>query len=348
MEIINLKTLAKTLGLSVSTVSKALQDSYEISPETKQRVWELARRVDYVPNSHASSLRRKRSKIIAVVIPEVADSFFSLAIKGIEAVAQAKGYHTLIYLTYESALKEQMILHDFQSGRVDGVIMSLSGETADISHLTSLQAKGIPVVLFDRVSEALNLPKIITNDAESGYNATRHLLQQQCRRVAFLSVSNSLSISNQRLAGYQKALTDANLPFLPDLVMIGSNDVAHNQALVTALLQRPDRPDGIVASVEKMAIVTYQVCETLSISIPGQLKVIGFSNLETAPLLNPPLSTITQPAFAMGHAAAMVLFTLLDRNSVGVGPASQTLASVLIARTSTIGSDTGKTSCSSA
>ena len=348
MEVINLKKLAQTLGLSVSTVSKALQDSYEISPETKQRVWALARQLDYVPNSHASSLRRKQSKIIAVVIPEVADSFFSLAIKGIEAVAQAKGYHTLIYLTYESLAKEQTILHDFQSGRVDGVIISLSGETTSTDHITSLQTKGIPVVLFDRVFEHASLPQITTNDFESGYEATNHLIQQQCRSIAFLSISNSLSISSQRFEGYQKALADAGIQFRSDLLINGGNNPTLNQTLVTRLLQLPNRPDGIVASVEKMAIITYQVCETLKISIPHQLKVISFSNLETAALLNPPLTTITQPAFAMGYAAATRLFKALEKQSQWLTEANQVLPSTLIARASTIGSDTGMKSSSSA
>lgn len=348
METINLKKLAQTLSLSVSTVSKALQDSYEISPETKKRVWELARQLDYVPNSHASSLRRKRSKIIAVVIPEVADSFFSLAIKGIEAMAQVQGYHTLIYLTYESVAKEQTILHDVQSGRVDGVIISLSGETTGIEHITSLQAKGIPVVLFDRVFDGASLPQITTNDFDSGYEATRHLIEQQCRQISFLSVSNSLSISTQRLKGYQKALAESAIPFYPDLIVTGGNDPVSNQALVTALLQRPDRPDGVVASVEKMAIITYQVCEALSIDIPQQLKVISFSNLETAPLLNPPLSTITQPAFEMGYAAANALFKALEKATVNPAESNIMLPSVLVPRASTTGSDRGRKSYSCA
>ncbi len=335
MQTINLKTLASALSLSVSTVSKALQDSHEISPETKQRVWQLARELDYVPNPHASSLRRKRSKIMAVVIPEVADSFFSLAIKGIEVVAQQKGYHTLIYLTYESLAKEQTILHDFQSGRVDGVIISLSGQTTHIDHVSALGRNGIPVVLFDRIFEGTTLPQITTNDLESGLLATQHLLQQQCRRIAFLSVSDSLSITRQRQEGYLQALQEAHIPVLPELMLTLPGQPDEQETIMTRLLSGQHAPDGIVASVEKTAILTYQLCEKLHIRIPAQLKIISFSNLETAPLLNPSLTTITQPAFDMGQAAAQTLFSLIERKNLRSLATVQCLPSELMARRST-------------
>ena len=160
----NIRLLAKELGLSISTVSKALKDSYEISAETKKRVAEVARQMHYSPNPYASSLRRKKSNTIAVVIPEVADSFFSQAIKGIEEVAQLKGYHVLIYLTYESVEKEKHIMEDFKSGRVDGVLISISNQTADVSHIKCLHQNNIPVVYFDRAclaDDARKLPPTI-------------------------------------------------------------------------------------------------------------------------------------------------------------------------------------------
>src|ERR1700712_4214722 len=164
MENINLKMLAGQLHLSTATVSKALRDSHEISHETKQRVLELAATLNYVPNPYASSLRRRLSKTIAVVIPEVADSFFAQAINGIESVAQEKGYHVLIYLTHESFEKEKLILKDFESGRVDGVLMSVSRETTSCGHIGELMDKGVPLVFFDRVFEEIETTKITTDD----------------------------------------------------------------------------------------------------------------------------------------------------------------------------------------
>ena len=143
--------LANELHLSIATISKALRDSYEISIETKQRVFELAAKLNYIPNPHASSLRQRKSKTIAVVLPEVADSFFSLAINGIETIAQEKGYHVLIYLTHEKFSRESYILKDFQSGRVDGILMSVASETNESLHIKELYSRNIPIVFFDRV-----------------------------------------------------------------------------------------------------------------------------------------------------------------------------------------------------
>ena len=168
MSTVTIKILAKELGLSVATISKALRDRHDISSETKKRVKDCAMALNYIPNPYASSLRRRKSKTIAVVLPEVTDSFFSLAINGIESIAQLKGYHVLIYLTHESFVKEQSILKDFQSGRVDGVLMSITSETEHNEHIEELHTRGIPIIFFDRVCNDIETAKITTNDFESG------------------------------------------------------------------------------------------------------------------------------------------------------------------------------------
>jgi LacI family transcriptional regulator len=156
MQSVDLKKLAQLLNLSVSTVSKALRDSYDISKETKERVIALANKLNYQPNPHASSLRRHKSKTIAVILPEIANNFFSLAINGIESIAQEKGYHVLIYISHEDVEKEIAFSKLLHNGRVDGVIISLSGTTKNPDHLKELQERGVPIVFFDRVYENLN------------------------------------------------------------------------------------------------------------------------------------------------------------------------------------------------
>lgn len=203
---ISMKMLARELRLSVSTVSKVFTDSHEISEQTKQKVLALAKKLNYVPNPYASSLRKRKSKTIAVVLPEVADSFFAMAINGIESIAREKGYHVLIYLTHEQVQREQAILADFQSGRVDGVLISVSNQTADDAHIQDTMQRGIPVVFFDRVCEETATTRITTNDRQSGYQAARHLLDNGCQRIAYLSISESLSISRNRLAGCREAI----------------------------------------------------------------------------------------------------------------------------------------------
>ena len=335
MEPVNLKRLAKELNLSVSTVSRALQDSYEISAATKNKVFDLAKKLNYQPNPYASSLRKQKSKTIAVVIPEVANNFFSLAINGIEAIAQEKGYHVLIYLTHESYQRELSIARHLQSGRVDGILMSLASETSDISHLVDLHGKGIPFVFFDRVCNAIETPRITTDDYESGYKATEHLILNGCKRIAYLSLSKNLSISNRRMQGYLDALKKLQLPTDERLIVPCGNDVEANYKLIKDVLTLEDRPDGIFAAVEKLAIVTYHLCEELNIKIPDDLKVISFSNLETASLLCPSLTTITQPAYDIGNKAAEVLFRILEKKRVKVPNENTILKSVLIMRRST-------------
>jgi LacI family transcriptional regulator len=335
MKNINIRELANTLNLSVSTISKALNNSYEISDETKQRVLETATRLNYIPNPYASSLRGRKSKNIALVIPEVADSFFSLAINGIESVAKERGYHVLICLTHESFENEKTILKEFQGGRVDGVLMSVSRETIQTDHISDLIKNGLPLVFFDRVCENVSTAHITTNDFESGYCATKHLIEQGCRDIAFMAISNTLSISNKRLQGYTKALADNKMPFNKERILDCTNDAKENHALAKKTLKQIKRPDGIVASVEKLTAPIYQVCGELSLSIPRDLKVICFSNLETASILNPSLTTITQPAFEMGRAAATLLFTSLGKTNFRLPNENIVIPSILVPRDST-------------
>jgi len=338
MEPVNLKRLAKELNLAISTVSRALRDSYDISPDTKKRVFELAQKLNYEPNPYASSLRKQKSKTVAVVIPEVANNFFSLAINGIESIAQEKGYHVLIYLTHEDYQKEVSITRHLQSGRVDGILMSVSANTEDTSHITELHHKGIPIIFFDRVCDAVETSRITTDDYDSGFKATEHLIQNGCKQIAYLSFSNHLSITNKRMRGYLEALDHYNIKPDKRLIIQCSSDNAVSYPLLRKLLSGKKRPDGIFASVEKLAIASYHVCEELHIKIPEEMKIISFSNLETASLLNPSMTTITQPAFDIGKKAAAVLFRMLEKNRVNHMSETVVLKSTLIPRASTKGS----------
>lgn len=336
MATVDLKRLAKELNLAVSTVSRALRDSYEISAETKQRVFELARKLNYVPNPYASSLRKHKSKTIAVVIPEIANNFFALAINGIESIAQEKGYHVLIYLTHEQYSREVSISRHLQSGRVDGLLVSLAGETNNYDHLDELKQTGVPIVFFDRIVESLNSARVITNDFESGMKAADHLIERGCRRIAYLSISHNLSIANKRMEGYMKSLEKHGIAFDPKLVLqCSANDHEGNYKAILNLLKKKNRPDGIFASVEKLAILSYQACAELKLRIPEDVKILGFSNLETAAWLNPSLTTITQPAFDIGKEAAALLFKTIEKKSMNFSGEKIVLNSTLIVRNST-------------
>ena len=331
---VKIKDLAKQLNLSVATISKALKDSYEISPETKQRVFELAKRLNYTPNPYASSLRKRSSKTIAVVLPEVADSFFSLAINGIESVAHDKGYHVLIYLTHESFEREEAILKEFQSGRVDGILMSVSGETCTSDHVKKVIAAGMPLVFFDRVCEDVETAKIITDDFESSYNATNHLIRMGCKKVMYLSALPSLSINLKRIEGYKKALTDNAIESTDADIISCNSDAEGNYRIIRDLLDKKNKPDGLIASVEKLTTAVYLACRDLNLAIPANIKVISFTNLPTALILTPTLTTVTQPAFEMGKTAASVLFKALEKSNYNLKKETIIVPSVLNTRNS--------------
>jgi LacI family transcriptional regulator len=334
MKKLSMKELAKELNVSVATVSKALSDSHEISEQTKTKVLETAARLNYTLNPYASSLRNKKSKTIAVILPEVADNFFSLAINGIQSVAEKKGYHVLIYLSHEKFINEKSIAAECSSGRVDGVLISVASETANADHLLKLQKENLPVVFFDREFEGLHIAKVVTNDFECGYLAATHLIQNGCKNPVFLSISSSLSICNKRADGFKAALKDKKTGNIEKAVLEcrGTNSEAYTQ--IKNLISAKNKPDGIVASVERLAIQVYLICQEMSVSIPNELKVLVFSTLETAPILDPPLTTITQPAFEIGRTAAELLFKGIEKKKYNLADETITLPSVLIERAS--------------
>ena len=330
----NLKELAKELNLSISAVSKALRDSHEISIATKMAVLAKAKELNYQVNPFASSLRKQKSKTIAVVLPEIDNLFFALAINGIESIAQEKGYHVLIYLTHEDSQKEISITQLLQNGRVDGIMMSLSSQTYDLKHLQELKDKEIPLVFFDRVADKIDAPKVTTDDYQSGIKATEHLIGKGCDKIAFLSISNNLSISNKRKNGYIDSLLKHQMKIKEEYMLLCSQDDVKNKSIITKMLKKKNRPNGIFASVEKLALISYEVCNELNLKIPEDIKVIGFSNLYTAGLLNPSLTTITQPAYDIGKEAANILFKLIEKRGNQIIPEQSVLNSILVERNS--------------
>jgi len=311
MRTINIKELAKALNLSTSTVSRAFRDNSDISKETKDKILAAAKALNYQPNHYASNLREQRSKTIAVIVPELGNNFFSQAIHGIERVARDKGYHILIYATDDDYAKEVSFIRHLHNGRADGIIMSVSGEANDHNYLNELTHKRLPLVFFDRVYEDIITPRVITNDYDSSFSATQHLIKQGCQRIAYLVINKLLSIGKTRMQGYLDALSKYNIPFDDSLIIDCTNSYKKNNVILKDMLKKL-QPDGVFTSVERLAFATYYACQDLNIVIPRQLKVIGFSSLEIAPLLNPSLTTITQPATKIGIEAASLLFKMLE------------------------------------
>ena len=203
-EAITIKDIAKALGISTSTVSRALRDSYEISLETKQLVLECAEKLNYRPNPIALSLKERRSRSIGVVVCEIANNFFSQVINGIESIACDRGYNVIISQSRESYEREVINLQYLASRSVDGLLISLSTETNDINHLKALHERGFPIVFFDRISEEINTHKVIVDNFRGAYDATEHLIRNGYKKIAVVTNSEFLSITVERLAGYKE------------------------------------------------------------------------------------------------------------------------------------------------
>jgi LacI family transcriptional regulator len=336
MDSINIKKLAKELNISTSTVSRAFNGNTDINKDTKERILAYAKLHNYLPNHYASNLRDKKTKTLAVIVPEIANDFFSQAINGIEEVARKKGFYILLYRTDDVFEKEVSFVNYLNNGKADGIIMSVSGEASDHNYLRQLEQKHIPVVFFDRVYEDIDAAKVTTNDYDASFSATEHLIKTGCKKIAYLVVNKSISIGKVRMQGYLDALAKHKVLFDDTLVIDCSNDEKVNYKILKKVLQEV-KPDGIFSSVERLAFATYYVCNDLGISIPNDLKVISFSSLRVAPLLAPALSTITQPAYEMGVKAATLLFEALENNGNGVAKKEHVLKSKLYLRKSSLG-----------
>ncbi|MEJ8844065.1 LacI family DNA-binding transcriptional regulator [Lacibacter sp. H375] len=336
MDKLDLKKLAKELNLSPSSVSRALRDSHEISRETKERVQALATRLGYQPNPHASSLRKSKSKTIAVIIPEIQNNFFAEAINGVEEVANKKGYHVLIYLTHEDQHRESEILNLLRNGRVDGIMISVSNTTTDFEQLEACRVSGMPLVFFDRVYENVKVPRVVSDDEEAAFKTTELLVKRGCKKITLLTLSDNLSICKRRISGYERALAKHNLFEYKQTIECGTDD-EYNRQKIRDLLQSEESPDSIFTLIEKFAVNTYEVCKELHIHIPKRLKVISFSNLPAAALFDPPLSTIVQPAYEIGKKATDILFKLIEKKPLLANDKKVTVRSRIVDRRSTAG-----------
>lgn len=310
-----LKDIATALGLSTSTVSRALRDTYEISAKTKKLVFDYAEKINYQPNPNALSLKERRSKSIGVVVSEVANHYFSQAINGIESIAYDRGYHVIITQTHESYDREKINIQHLASRSVDGLLVSLSAETSDTAHLKYLHERGMPIVFFDRIPNDIHTHKITANNELGAFNATMHLLESGCKKIAHLTSSKHLSISVERLQGYTQALNQHHIKVNPAYVKYcphGGMFPEETEQAVLELIHLKDKPDAIFVAGDRLSIGCLEVLKKLNIKVPHQMKVAGFSNSDVLDLFEYPMSSVRQPAFKMGETATEMLLQLIE------------------------------------
>jgi len=314
-EAITIKDIARELGLSVSTVSKALSDSYEISDKTKKLVIDYAEKNNYRANPAAKSLRQGHTKSIGVVVSTIENNFFSQVINGIESVAYDSGYNVIITQTHESFEREVLNLKHLTFRSVDGILISLSTETTDIDYLRSIHEKGLPVVFFDRVCHEINTHKVVADNFSGAYEGTQHLIGLGNQKIAHITSSSNLSITQERLAGYQKALDDngivANEAYIKYCTH-GGKDLYEIEGALSELLEMKDKPVAIFTASDRITTATLTLLRKLKIRIPNQIALLGFTNTQLAEVLNPSLSAIYQPGFEIGKKAVEMLISLIE------------------------------------
>ncbi len=315
---IRLKDIAEKLGITVTTVSKALKDYPDISNETKKEVKRLAEELNYQPNSQALALRSNRSYTIGLIIPEIVHFFFSNVIKGIMNYAEQNNYRVLITLSNNSMNLEKKQANLLFNTKVDGVLVSLANETDTTKHFDMFKEFEIPIVMFDKVNEDFKCNKVTIDDKQGGFTATEHLINQGCKRIAHIGGPKNPLNSVNRFEGYKKALHKYGLDFDPTLVKECVDvTLEEGHTFANQLLQQENPPTGIFTITDQVGVGVLHAANDLRIKVPEQLKIVGFSDSQIAQISQPPLSTIHQPGYEIGEMAAKLLIEEIELQDGG-------------------------------
>ncbi|MFH6992147.1 LacI family DNA-binding transcriptional regulator [Flavobacterium sp. FlaQc-48] len=310
---ITLKQIAKELDVSISTVSKSLRNSLEIGEETRLKVQAFAKFYNYKPNNIALSLKNRKTKSIGIIIPEIVHYFFSTVINGIEQVANENGYSVVICLSDDSFDKEVLNMEMLANGSIDGFIMSLSKETqykGDFHHITEVINQGMPVVMFDRVTNDILCDKVIIDDKAAAYEAVQSLIDNGRKKIALVTTVDYVSVGKLRTDGYEKALLDNGLPFNEDLI-IKIEDVDTCEITISQLLH--DRAfDAVFAVNELFAVTIIKTANKMGLKVPEDLAVIAFTDGIISKYSTPSITTVSQSGEKMGNKAAKMLIERLE------------------------------------
>lgn len=310
---LTLKQIARELDVSISTVSKALRDSHEISEDTRQKIKAFAKLYNYKPNNIALSLKNRKSKTIGVIIPEIVHHFFTTVISGIEQVANEQGYHVIICMSNNSFDKEVINMELLANGSIDGFIISVAKETQqkeDYHHLTEVINQGMPLVMFDRVIEQINCDKVIIDDVIGAKKAVQHLLDLGCKKIAIISTVDYVSVGKLRTQGYIQTLNENDIEIDENLIL-KVEDFEKSEEEIKVFLADKDI-DGLFAVNEHFAIYAIRAFTERGLKIPEDVSVIGFTNGELSKLSNPGLTTVSQHGAEMGAQAASLLIKKLE------------------------------------
>ena len=312
---ITLKHIARELDVSISTVSKALKNSEEIGQDTKEKIQAFARLYNYRPNNIAISLKNKRTKNIGVIIPDIVHHFFTTVFRGIEHYANAQGYNVIVCVSDESFDKEVINMEMLANGSIDGFIMALAGETQlknDYNHLREVTEQGIPLVLFDRVTDAIQCDKVIINDEEAAYLAVKKLIEMGRKQIALVTTEGYLNVSAKRAEGYFRALKDHGIPADQSLVLqlpYQKEDEIKSEAFF-----REQTLDAVLCVNEIFAVKCMGIVQRFGKRVPEDIAFIGFTDGILSRLSTPTLTSVDQHGDLMGETAARMLIDKIERD----------------------------------
>jgi LacI family transcriptional regulator len=321
---ITLKQIARELDVSISTVSKALSGSKEISEDTTQKIQAFAKLYNYRPNNIALSLKNRKTKTIGIIIPEIVHHFFSTVIRGIELVANNRGYNVIVGLSNESFTKEIINMEMLANGSIDGFILSISKETLlkqDYHHFNATINQGMPIVMFDRVVNEVHCDKVIVDDYKGSVKAVKKLIEKGCKNIALLTTMDYVSVGRLRTQGYLEALQDEKMNADSNLILKiddslnveGHLDILENE--IEHFFKNNKKIDGVFAVNELYAVTAMKVARKLGLNIPDDIQVIGFTDGVLSKHATPSLTTVSQHGQKIGEQAADLLIDRLELES---------------------------------
>jgi len=331
MSSFTIKDLAKKLGVSPSTVSRALRDHPDISLATKRKVTEAAEKYHYQPNQLAQSLQKKRSNTIGVIVPEIRHHFFSNVISGIEEVAYEHGYTIMVCQSNETLAREMINTQALVANQVAGMLIAISSETTNCEHLSGVIRQNVPLVQFDRVVEGLDTSKVVVDDYSAAYGAVTHLIESGYRRIGHLAGQDGIALNQHRFEGYRDAMQDHGLTVEDKFHLHGGYREEDGRAGAEQYLAMDEMPEAILAINDPVAVGLFTRFKEAGIRIPDDVALVGFSDTPAAALIEPALTTVYQPAFEMGRMAVTLLLKQFEAGEDFV-PETVTLDTELLVR----------------
>ncbi|WKZ61040.1 MAG: LacI family DNA-binding transcriptional regulator [Cyclobacteriaceae bacterium] len=307
--------IAEALNVSPATVSRGLKDHPGIRKDTKRKILDTAKKMGYQYNTFASNLRRKKTNTIGVIVPRLNSYFMSTVIAGMEKLVNENGYNLIISQSQESFKKEIAGVNTMYNSRIDGLMVSLAFDTKDTDHFEALLKKNIPIIFFDRILEHPGCTSIVIDNKQAGYDATKHLLEQGCKRIVHLSGSLNRNVYADRLAGYKQALQEKGIAFDPELVISNNLSDMGGEEAARQILNMNEKPDGVFAANDTSAVACMRELKLAGIKIPEDIAFVGFNNDPVSKVIEPNLTTVNYPGQEMGEVAAATLLNKLNKSN---------------------------------